>query len=125
MDHRLRPYRGKIVAVERDINRADWDFHAGRGSNCLRQALGKRNATAADADQREVFRATTFLTISWAKRWRVRPISSAERSRLFSTTRIFAPHPNTESRESAARNPMGTQMGLSCVLYAALGFDVA
>src|ERR1700741_2969306 len=30
-----------------------------------------------------------FSTISWAKRWRVRPISSAERSCLFSTTRIW------------------------------------
>src|SRR5580692_788082 len=59
--YRLRAHGGKIVAVERDVYGADWNIHAGEILDGFRQALGERNASAANADQREVFGAAAFF----------------------------------------------------------------
>src|SRR5271170_4437105 len=58
---RVRTDGGKIVAIQSDVNRANRDFHAGEIFDGFRQALGERNAAAADSDQREVIGAATFF----------------------------------------------------------------
>ena len=50
----MRADRRKIVAIESDIESADRDVNVGDAANLLGQALGKRNAAPANADQREI-----------------------------------------------------------------------
>src|SRR5579863_5546078 len=57
----LRADGGKIIAVERDVYRADRDLHAGEIFDGFGQAFRERNAAAADSDQREVVRAAAFF----------------------------------------------------------------
>src|SRR6204780_5158713 len=54
MNHGLRSHGGKVVAVQRDIERADGNVDAGRIVNRLSQTLRQGNAPPAYPNQREV-----------------------------------------------------------------------
>ena len=57
----LRRDGGEIVAIERDIERADGHFHVRESFDRFREALRQRNAAAAHADQRDICRAAAFF----------------------------------------------------------------
>ncbi len=51
----------EIVAIECDVQRADRNIHAVDAAHGASNALGQRNAAAADADQRQAARAAAFF----------------------------------------------------------------
>src|SRR5262249_50688115 len=61
LQDRLRGDLGEVIAVERDVECADRNFYAVDATHGLCDALGKGNATAADADQCKVFGAAAFF----------------------------------------------------------------
>ena len=89
LNDRLRAYGREVVAVERDVQRADRHF-----CTCVKPLNRFASRWDSGTPRRRTpmkarsFGPPLFSTISWANRWRVRSISSAERSCLFSTTRI-------------------------------------
>ena len=61
LQHRLRSDFGKIVAIQRDVQRADRHFHAVDAAHGLRDALRQRHAAPANSDQRQVLGAAAFF----------------------------------------------------------------
>ena len=61
LQHGLRGNFGKVVAIERDVQRADGHFHAVDFAHGLRDAQRKRNSAAANANQRQIRRAAASL----------------------------------------------------------------
>ena len=61
LQHGLRRNLGKVVAIQRDVQRPHRHIHAVDAAHGLRDALGQRNAAPADSDQCQIRRAAALF----------------------------------------------------------------
>ena len=61
LDHRFGAEGGEVIAIERDIKRADGDWGIFHALDDLSQALGQGHAAATDSDQTQGLDAAVFF----------------------------------------------------------------